>query len=372
MGSNRPLVCLNMIVRDEAAVIERCLASVHPFIDTWVIVDTGSVDDTPARIQRALVSIAGELHHRPWKNFGHNRTEALNLARNRLNRIQQADDTGGYFLFMDADETLGTAPDFRFPALTEGAYSLETRFSELRYDRVSLVSTRLPWRWEGVLHEYLEAGQSIPQPRLDGLWLEVSTEGARSRDPLKFQKDAAVLEEALRHEPHNARYVFYLAQSWRDCGQYALARTQYERRATMGGWDEEVWYALYQVARLSELLGDGKEMVVAHYLRAYSNRPTRAEPLVMLARYLRGQNDWNVAYLVAQSALPIPISSDRLFVDYPLYAWARHDELALAAFYTGRTDQAETLWQELLQNPHLPAEERPRIVQNLGFIPRSG
>jgi hypothetical protein len=140
----------------------------------------------------------------------------------------------------------------------------------------------------------------------------------------------------------------------------------------MGGWDEEVWYALYQVARLSELLGDGKEMVVAHYLRAYSNRPTRAEPLVMLARYLRGQNDWNVAYLVAQSALPIPISSDRLFVDYPLYAWARHDELALAAFYTGRTDQAETLWQELLQNPHLPAEERPRIVQNLGFIPRSG
>ncbi len=349
-----------MIVRDEAAVIERCLASVRPFIDTWVIVDTGSVDDTPARIQRALAGISGELHHRPWKNFGHNRTEALHLARSKAD----------YLLFIDADETLGTAPDFCFPALTEGAYSLETRFQELRYDRVSLISTRLPWRWEGVLHEYLEAGQTVPQPRLEGLWLDVRTEGARSRDPLKFQKDAAVLEEALRHEPNNARYVFYLAQSWRDCGELAQARTQYERRAAMGGWDEEVWYALYQVARLSELLGEGKDTVTAHYLRAYSTRPTRVEPLVMLARYLRGQNDWNLAYLVAQSALPIAFTTDRLFVDFPLYAWARYDEVALAAFYTGRMEQAETLWQALLQNPHLPAAERPRIEQNLGFIPR--
>ncbi len=30
-------VCLNMIVRDEAHVIERCLASVRPYIDSWVI-----------------------------------------------------------------------------------------------------------------------------------------------------------------------------------------------------------------------------------------------------------------------------------------------------------------------------------------------
>ena len=41
-------LCLNMIVRDESAVIERCLASVRPHVDHWVIVDTGSVDDTRA------------------------------------------------------------------------------------------------------------------------------------------------------------------------------------------------------------------------------------------------------------------------------------------------------------------------------------
>lgn len=86
-------LCLNMIVRDKAAVIERCLASVRPHIDAWVIVDTGSVDDTPERILRALQGVPGELHHRPWRDFAHNRNEALELARSH----------GDWLLFIDAD-----------------------------------------------------------------------------------------------------------------------------------------------------------------------------------------------------------------------------------------------------------------------------
>ena len=39
-------ICLNMIVRNEAPVIRRCLDSVMPIIDSWVIVDTGSTDGT--------------------------------------------------------------------------------------------------------------------------------------------------------------------------------------------------------------------------------------------------------------------------------------------------------------------------------------
>lgn len=348
-----------MIVRDEAAVIERCLASVRAYIDYWVIVDTGSTDDTPARIATALATVPGELHHRPWRNFGHNRTEALQLAQGKAD----------YLLFLDADETLGATVGAKWPVLTEPAYSLQARFAELRYDRVSLVSTALPWRWEGVLHEYLEAGQIVAQPRLADFWIDVRAEGARSQDPKKFEKDAAVLEAALLQEPHNARYVFYLAQSYRDARQFALARARYEQRASMGGWDEEVWYALYQVARLGALLGEGKAQVMAAYLRAYSARPSRAEPLVALTHYLKLQHDWPLAYLFAQAAATIPLSSDRLFVDQPAYGWTRSDELALAAFYTGRYDQAQAVWQDMLNGADLPASERQRIQNNLGFLP---
>ena len=75
-----PTICLNMIVKNEAHVIRRCLDSVRPFIDCWVIVDTGSTDGTQELIREVMRDIPGELRERPWKNFAHNRNEALSLT----------------------------------------------------------------------------------------------------------------------------------------------------------------------------------------------------------------------------------------------------------------------------------------------------
>jgi tetratricopeptide (TPR) repeat protein len=352
-----PRICLNMIVRDEAAVIERCLRSVRPHVDSWLIVDTGSVDDTRERVRAVMEGLPGEVVDRPWRNFGHNRTEALELARGR----------GDYLLFIDADETLGTVPGFRWPALTEEAYSLEARYGAMSYDRVLLVATRVAWRWTGVLHEYLDCGRVVPQPRLPGIWVDVRAEGARSRDPKKFEKDAAMLEEALAREPGNARYVFYLAQSHRDAGNVAKARAAYERRAAMGGWPEEAWYARYEVARCAERLGDPPAAVVRAYLEAYEARPTRAEPLVNLARYLRLRGEMHSARLFAAAAVALPSPADRLFVDVAAHGWMAVDELALAHFYSGGKPEAAKLWRGLLEGDRLPAAERPRIEANLGY-----
>ena len=92
----RQTVCLNMIVRDDSQVLRECIASVSRFIDYWVIVDTGSEDDTPDLVSHLLSDIPGELHHRDWVNFGENRTQALELARGKSD----------FVLFMDADNVL--------------------------------------------------------------------------------------------------------------------------------------------------------------------------------------------------------------------------------------------------------------------------
>src|ERR1700680_162948 len=80
----RPRVCLNMIVKNESKIIKRCLTSVLPIIDYWVIVDTGSTDGTQNIIKDFMKEkgIPGELHERPWVNFAHNRNQALELAKN--------------------------------------------------------------------------------------------------------------------------------------------------------------------------------------------------------------------------------------------------------------------------------------------------
>jgi glycosyltransferase involved in cell wall biosynthesis len=72
---------LCMIVKDEAAVIERCLATIRPHIDHWTIVDSGSTDGTQKIIRAILDDLPGDLHERPWYDFGTNRTEALELDR---------------------------------------------------------------------------------------------------------------------------------------------------------------------------------------------------------------------------------------------------------------------------------------------------
>ena len=110
----RPRICLNMIVRDEAHIIHELAAAVAPHIDSWVIVDTGSTDGTQEIIRRLMAErgIPGQLHERPWRNFGHNRSEALALAQGR----------GDYIWVMDADDAV--VGNIDFTGLTADAYAM--------------------------------------------------------------------------------------------------------------------------------------------------------------------------------------------------------------------------------------------------------
>jgi hypothetical protein len=351
-------ICLNMIVKNEAPVIRRCLDSVRPFIDHWVIVDTGSTDGTQDVIRAHLADIPGELHERPWRDFAHNRNEALDLARGKAD----------YLLFVDADEVLRAPDDFAWPMLTSDAYYLPAEYAGTVYGRCALVATRLSWRWVGVLHEYLTSTPEGQKGHLDWPRIVVSHDGARARDPATYRKDAAILEQALKDEPGNARYAFYLAQSWRDAGEPARARDAYRRRAAMPGWDEETHQALYEIGRMNEALAAPVAEVQAAYLAAYQFRPCRAEPLYRLAHYHRARREFALAYLFARQAAAIPQPADLLFVDASVYSWRSLDELSVAASYVGALDEGRKVTERLLAEGHLPAAERPRVEANLGFF----
>src|SRR5438132_996624 len=131
-------LCLNMIVRNEAPVIARCLAALRPHIAHWVIVDTGSADGTQDLVRAALADVPGTLHERPWIDFAHNRNEAMALAQGH----------GDYLLIIDADDVLQA--DQPLPPLTHGAYLLREvdSVSGTEFSRIHIVRTGLPWRWE--------------------------------------------------------------------------------------------------------------------------------------------------------------------------------------------------------------------------------
>lgn len=350
-------ICLNMIVRDEEPVISRCLDSVIKYIDYWVIVDTGSTDKTAEIIQSELASIPGEIHHRTWVDFGHNRTEAMELARSKAD----------YILIMDADNIFKAPEGWSWPKLSAGSYNLLMRSSGTEYRQRLLVSDQYRWRWEGVLHEYLVSEPDTAPLLLEGPWIDRRHEGARSRDPNTYRKDAALLESALAKQPDHHRYAFYLAQSWRDAREPDKALSAYRHRATMGGWEEEVFFSLYQCGTLLEQLGRWLEALEA-YLKSWQYRQTRAEPLYRICRHYRIEGDFALGYFFGLGGLQIPWpSQDILFVDAECYRWRLKDELAICAYYLGKYNESFQLGCELLRVPEISEPDRDRLLANRDF-----
>jgi len=353
-------ICLNMIVKDESRVIRRCLDTVKPFISHWVIVDTGSTDGTQQIIRDHLADIPGELHERPWKDFGHNRTEALELARGKAD----------YTLVIDSDEVLLPDPGFRLPQLDADAYEILhiAGDSGTSFYMIQLVRSSLLWRYVGVLHEVISCGDPFHSVRLQGIATQGFFDSARNADPRKkYTHDAEVLEKALLEEPNNSRYVFYLGQSYRDSNQLDHAIEAYERRVSMGGFAEEVWYSLFQLGVLHERRGGNFAPALAAYLRAYQFRPTRAEPLCELARHYRESGEYALAFLFARSAVEIPCPPDIHFLDRRVYEWRALDEYAISAYYVGRYHESVEATDRLLSSPALPTSERARIEKNRRF-----
>ncbi|MFE5218949.1 MULTISPECIES: glycosyltransferase [unclassified Streptomyces] len=354
-------VCLNMIVKDEAPVIRRCLESVRPLIDTWVIVDTGSTDGTQDVIRDVYRDLPGELHERPWRGYDGSRTEAIELAR----------DSADFLLFIDADDVMEVDPGFCMPELTRDAYKVDIHYEGFVYWRPVMVSTRLHWRYVGVLHEYIDCSTTFTLGALEGVRMVILGGGGRRRNEgarEKYLRDAKVLEEGLAKEPGNARYAFYLAQSWRDAGEFEKAIDAYDRRTGMGGWQEEVFCAHLAAARLAESLDRSPSEVMDRYLRAYESLPSRAEALADLARLCRVRGErWPLAYMYARQAVRIPYPTDGLLVEPSWYEWQALDELAVSAFWVGEYEESKSASERLLASGKLPEEHRSRVMENLEF-----
>ena len=358
--TKRKTISLAMIVKDESHIIRRCLQSVRPLIDYWVIVDTGSTDGTQQVIRDCMGDIPGELHERPWRNFGHNRSESLSLAAGKAD----------YSLVMDADDFLVCQEDLSLDRLDQPYYHLRIADGETEFYRIQLVNNQHRWYYRGVLHEYISCDElsTDREIRLPGLVVHSTREGSRSQHRDKYLRDAEILESGLREEPDNARYVFYLAQSYRDAGDLDAAIDRYRRRVSMGGWWEEVFYALYQIGALRMKRGDDWGAALDALLEAHNFAPHRAEPLYDIARHYRLQEKWPLAYRFAKWGVAIPYPErDRLFVARDVYQWRLLDEAAIAAYWTGGYQESLTLNRLLLDSGRLPDEQRSRIRDNLRY-----
>jgi glycosyltransferase involved in cell wall biosynthesis len=224
-------IALVLIARNEARCIERCLVSARPHVDTMIVLDTGSVDDTRACAARAGARVVAGAWH---DDFARARNDALALV------------DSDWVLVLDADEWIAGGAEAlawlrdQSPSFL-GVVTVENLFDDARAG-ASLSPSWIPRvlprgvHYEGRIHE--QPCSALPRQRLalrvrhDG-YLEHIMQAKRSRNRL-------LLERAIAESPDDAYLQYQYGKTLELAGESAGAATRYER-ALVGCDAGAVW-----------------------------------------------------------------------------------------------------------------------------------
>ena len=196
-----------IIVRDESAFIEACLASLDGFVDEIVLVDTGSVDDTLNKARRFPI----KLHRYQWRR---NFSAARNFA------IEQS--SGDWILYIDADERLevsdrGVWRDVVADSRNAGCkLRFYPRVGWTPYMELRLFRNDPRIRFHGVIHERMHDGIEAVC-REDGMEIgscdvairHVGYEGGVRH---KVSRNVPLLRDYLANDPSRVYCWWHLGQ----------------------------------------------------------------------------------------------------------------------------------------------------------------
>lgn len=357
-----PRVALCMIVRDEEAVIERALRSAIPWITTWCIVDTGSTDRTKEVIRSVMASadISGALYERPWVNFGHNRTEALTLCKAHAE----------WAIMLDADDNLAgpTPPRDLWDHLEMDAMAMRIKHDQIWHTRIQVFRTDADWCYEGVVHEQARC-RGAPEPKVlmlpADMYMETRCAGVRSRDPLKYLKDATLLEGEHVRNPADTRTLFYLAQSYRDAGRLTEAAHYYRKYLGCDSAKTPVHERYMAHVNLIIMTKDLTEQLQLAW-SALELCPTRLEAgfTVMQQWRLAGKAPTQQLYALGAAISNRVAAPEWPYTNPMIYAVGYDDEFAVVAFNTGHFKEAYDASVRCVLGASDPAA-REKAVQNV-------
>jgi tetratricopeptide (TPR) repeat protein len=346
------------------------LNSVLPIIDFYCICDTGSTDDTVNIITDFFKehNIDGKITYEPFKDFAYNRTYSLQ---------QCADLDADYLLLLDADMVLDTSnihniEEFK-SSLCVDAYYIFQGTDHFFYKNVRIVKNDPSISYWGVTHEYVKI------PNIDDiglieksvLFIDDIGDGGSKKD--KFERDIRLLKKGLEELPNDARYTFYLANSYRDAGQYENAIETYKKRIEIGGWIEEIWHSYFSIGNCYRNINDMANAIF-YWMEAYEKYPDRIENLYEIIKYYREKGNNKLAimyYELADYQLKKKTNYDNLFLQKDVYDYKIDYEFSIIGYYENRfnTDIRNVCMKVL--NNNVPKQTFDNVLSNYKFYSRT-
>ncbi len=358
-SGDRPRLSLCMIARDNERTLGECLASIRPWVDEMIVVDTGSKDGT-AELAR---SFGAQVFRYRWcDDFSAARNESLRHAH------------GEWLFWMDSDDTIDAENGRKLRALARQAappgvlgYVVQVHCPNVPrdggtdvtvVDHVKLLLNVPELRFEGRIHE-----QVLPALRRLGgqvAWSDVFVRHSGADltpDGLerKIARDLRILHAELRERPEHPFTLFNLGMTYAEKGEpkqaidylqrslavaqpteshvrkaYALLVSMY---AGQEAW-EEAWNACF--AGLQVYPSDAELLFRAGGLQQRLGRP--AEAAALYERVLH-------------------VNEERHFtsIDQGILGYKLHYNLATVFAQLGRYREAGDHWRRVIA-------ERPRSL----------
>ena len=391
------------MVKNESKIILNMLESIAPYIDYWIIEDTGSTDGTQQIIKDFFEEkkIPGFLYEEPWKFHGYNRDHVLQKALST--------ETGcDFILRLDADEILEIDDDFNWEMLFDyDSWQVPSYHGDLLVNRKWIWRNKLPWYFQhDPIHETIHCRQNYSVGNLPlSFRMIVLANGASYENPKKYIKDALEMESKLvvhtdkETALQDLYHIWYVGKSYYDGAgavdylmfsdsqsreYYRRAKFYFESYLSLRNYlgqspyknlEDWVSYTYVLLGRIALKLNKSWAEAQDLFLTSYSYSPQRAEGLMAIAEYYYEHDDMAKTYIYTSKLVKLknPFPDCMSFVESSAYVdtnWLSLDMHSVASYWTGNYKEASDCCEEILRNhsKKLSTEQREKVLENLKLI----
>lgn len=267
----QPLLDLLMMVKDEAKNIADTLASVKPFVDGYLILDTGSTDGTVDIARQTMTSYRGIIPPGDFDGYANTRNRVLDMH-------QREPHKAAFSIMLSGDEILHGGEALRQYLETQrdsefGAFCVEMYSGTNRWLYPRVFRTDGQWRYVGDPHE-------IPQgpngertgPTIPGVYIEHLASDPERRLERVRNYDLPRLQVRVANKDADpeelGQAIWFLAQSHEMLaeaedktaigGEYLrhrlMAMTLYHERAKLGDDPIKASFAFFRYLNVANSL----------------------------------------------------------------------------------------------------------------------
>lgn len=345
-----------IMVKNEEKTIERTLKSCLNVVDKYIILDTGSTDQTK--------QIVLDFCNKHQKIVKYHETKFVDFSVSRNELLNHCQNESEFILLLDANDELKNSKTLlsqlrSIPSEYDGCYLQQiwevNGHQESNHINIRIIRSNRGWNYREPVHEYIcinNDGQEKIYPASYQPLSDVVVYQERTLDSgseRRWHRDKRLLLREYLKRPTHPRTVYYLAQTYRCLHDLENAYYYYQLRSTMGGFQEEVFLSLYYSAQIAQQMQMEWSKVMNLYLSAWKHSK-RAEPLIKIIQHYMDtpDKDWSLAYLYLDMCCKLTKPKAILFCDENMYDYMRWSYMGIVAYYAGQYDTGKKAIQYLI------------------------